>query len=85
MFFDISVKPFMEDERHSAARGRGGGNETTPLIVDVDESIDENSGAEETGPIQIPEAPPDNYYLVFSKIKFYFMFGRSYESILLCF
>ena len=44
-------------------------SETSPLIVNVEDSDDENlEDVDETASPQISQAPPDNYYLVFSKM-----------------
>ena len=44
-------------------------SETSPLIVNAEDSDDENlENVDETASPQISQAPPDNYYLVFSKM-----------------
>ena len=44
-------------------------SETSPLIVNAEDNYDENlEDVDETASPQISQAPPDNYYLVFSKM-----------------
>ena len=55
-------------------------SETSPLIVNAEDSDDENlEDVDETASPQISQAPPDNYYLVFSKMHiFYYRVGHMY-------
>ena len=57
----------METERRLSVVDEGPGNETTPLIVSVEEN-DENFDVDETTPPRITQPPDDNLHLVFSKL-----------------
>ena len=43
-------------------------SETSPLIVNAEDSDENLEDLDETASPQISQAPPDNYYLVFSKM-----------------
>ena len=43
-------------------------SETSPLIVNAEDSDENLEDVDETASSQISQAPPDNYYLVFSKM-----------------